>query len=343
MNNTERVVGRVIKEIRHSYKIEFNKRILTGEVSGAFHYRVVDQTDYPTIGDEVRFRLEGDFAYIEEVLPRRTKLSRKVTGDRAFEKLDPREQIIAANMDKVVLVFAIDGTRSLSAGGVDRYVSIAWESGATPVIILNKEDLCQDILYIKSSISELAQGVEVFYTSAITGSGIDSFKESIRSGESFVFIGPSGAGKSSIINALVGESVMATGRLRSGDGQGRHTTTHKEIITLKNGAKLYDCPGMREIQIWGDSSTLDSTFSDIYELSKDCKFNNCNHDSEPGCRIKKAILNGELTQKRFNSFLKLKKELERLEFRKMTSANYLEKEKWKKIHINYTNRNKIIY
>lgn len=343
MNSSERVEGRIVKVVRHIYKIKIGNNIYDGEVSGSFHYKVVDRVDYPTIGDMVVLNLEGDFGYIQEVLPRKTKLSRKVSGDRGLLKADPREQLIAVNMDKVAIVFSIDGSRSLSHGGVDRYVTIAWESGAVPVIILNKLDLCEDLAHIQEFISDQAPGVDIFYTSALDHRGIGEFRNSMVAGESYIFIGPSGAGKSSIINSLIGREAMETGGLRIGDHQGRHTTTHKEILTLENGSELMDCPGMREVQIWGDSHSVDEAFSDIAELSNQCRFNNCSHTNEPGCRILMALKSGEIKEERLRSYFKLLRELERLELRRHSSADHLEKAKWKKIYQNFKNRDKIVY
>lgn len=343
MNSSERVEGRIVKVVRHIYKIKIGNKIYDGEVSGSFHYKVVEKVDYPTIGDRVLLNLEGDLGYIQEVLPRKTKLSRKVSGDREYLKADPREQLIAANMDKVAIVFSIDGSRSLSHGGVDRYVAIAWESGAVPVIILNKLDLCEDLNHIQDFISDQAPGVDVFYTSALDNRGIEEFRDSMVTGESFVFIGPSGAGKSSIINSLIGQEAMETGGLRKGDHQGRHTTTHKEILTLENGSEVMDCPGMREIQIWGDAHSVDEAFSDIVDFASQCRFNNCSHTNEPGCRILEALKKEELKEERLKSYFKLLRELERLELRRTSSADHLEKAKWKKIYQNFKNRDKVVY
>ncbi|QEN03543.1 ribosome small subunit-dependent GTPase A [Thiospirochaeta perfilievii] len=318
-------IGRIVKESRHLYEIETEQGRFPGKISGHFQYSAINRADYPTIGDWVAVKIDKNMAVIEKLVDRTTAFSRKRAGN------ETQEQIIAANLDYIFLVFALDGGRNYSEGAVERFLTRAWDSGATPIIVLNKTDLCESCDEYLYKTELIAAGTAVILTSTIDGSGISELRELLKPGKTVGFTGFSGVGKSALINTLCGQSVMATGAIRESDKKGKHTTTHKELILLDNGSILIDSPGLKELQLWGDERTLDSTFNDIIDLSRECKFSNCTHNGEPGCVIKELLDSGELNLDRYNRYLKMKKELNFLERKTSIKAKLDEKKKWKDI------------
>lgn len=324
--------GRVIKEVRHLYTvtsgISSEEEYLKGEVSGAFHYKAVGPADYPAIGDWVLFRRASeDMMVIEGILPRWSSFSRKVAGERTAE------QILATNIDIIYLVFGINGGRNFTSGGLERYMTLAWESGATPIIILNKADLAtEEERETAQLIAEnAAPGVEIHMVSAVTEEGLDDLTSALKPGMTIALTGPSGVGKSTIINSLAGESLQKTTSQREGDLRGRHTTTHKEMFRLASGVILIDTPGLKEVQLWADEDSLAEAFQDIAELSENCRFRDCSHQGEPGCAVQAAMATGELENRRYENYLELEKELKYLKTRQETGAARLEREKWKHV------------
>ena len=279
-----------------------------GRLGGVPAGRLEDD-ELPAVGDWVVARpLDGERkAVIEAVLPRRSAFTRKEAWRRAVA------QIVAANVDTVFLVTAFGG--DLNARRLERYLTAAWDSGSSPVIVANKADLAEDRLLELAEVEAVALGVPVLVVSAATGEGLDELAPHLQSGRTIALLGSSGVGKSTLVNRLAGRELLATQEIRS-DGRGRHTTSHRELVPLPSGALLLDTPGMRELQLWADEDVLDSTFAEIAELAAECRFSDCSHEHEPGCAVKEAITDGSLPAERFASYRKLQRELRALEIRK---------------------------
>ncbi|MGL1893302.1 MAG: ribosome small subunit-dependent GTPase A [Spirochaetaceae bacterium] len=318
-------IGRIVKESRHLYEIETEQGRYSGKVSGHFVFTAINRADYPTIGDWVAVKLDQDTAVIEKLIERKSSFSRKRAGNEI------EEQVIAANIDYIFLVFGLEGGRNYSEGAVERFLTRAWDSGASPIIVLNKSDICENTADFIYKTELIAAGTPIYLTSAIDGSGLDDLRKYLKPGKTIAFTGFSGVGKSALINALCGVEIMRTGSIRDDDKKGKHTTTHKELILLDDGSILIDSPGLKELQLWGDEDTLDSTFEDISEFADLCKFSDCSHNGEPGCQVQRALDSGELDKDRYNRYLKMKKELQFLERKTSLKAQQDEKKKWKDI------------
>jgi ribosome biogenesis GTPase / thiamine phosphate phosphatase len=279
-----------------------------GRLGGVPVGRLGDE-ELPAVGDWVAVRpLDGERkAVIEAVLPRRSAFTRKEAWQRTVA------QVVAANVDTVFLVTAFGG--DLNARRLERYLTSAWDSGSSPVIVANKVDLAEDRLLELAEVESVALGVPVLVVSAETGEGLDELGAHLKPGRTVALLGSSGVGKSTLVNRLAGRELLATQEIRS-DGRGRHTTTHRELVPLPSGALLIDTPGMRELQLWADADVLDSTFAEIAELAAECRFSDCSHEHEPGCAVKEAIADGSLPAERFASYRKLQRELLALEIRK---------------------------
>jgi ribosome biogenesis GTPase / thiamine phosphate phosphatase len=260
---------------------------------------------------------------IGAVLPRKSVFSRKAAG------VATEEQPVAANIDVIFIITGLD--LNFNARRIERYLSLAWESGAAPVVLLNKSDLCADAEGKKQEVEAIASGVDVCLLSAFNKAEVDKLYRYITPGKTIAFLGSSGVGKSTIINSLLGGDLLKTGEVSELGSRGRHTTTFRELIILPNGGMVIDTPGMRELQVWGEREGLDHAFEDIAELSKGCRFKDCSHEAEPGCAVREAIDGGALDQKRFANFVKLKKEFAYLSDRQTMKASAIEKSRWKGI------------
>lgn len=303
-------IGRITRLTHGLYTVVDDEQERHGEVSGRFHHTVQLDKDYPAVGDWVVFEPydDGARAKIHRVLNRRTTLSRKKAGE------SHQEQIIAANVDTVFIVTAL--TQEFNVRRIERYVQQIYESGASPVVVLTKRDLCATVPEHITEVESVAPGVPVYAVDSLTGEGMDELGTEIRAGETISLVGSSGVGKSTLINHLLGMEKQVTQGVREEDQRGRHTTTHRELFELPNGTYIIDTPGMRELQLWGgDEEGVDQTFSDIDRLSTSCKFRDCKHEQEPGCAVKQAIETGELEAARLKSYNKLKRELKRLELK----------------------------
>jgi ribosome biogenesis GTPase / thiamine phosphate phosphatase len=268
----------------------------------------LEESHLPVVGDWVVARtLPGERkALIEAVLPRRSAFTRKEAWQRTVE------QVVAANVDTVFLVSAF--AHDLNVRRMERYLTAAWESGAEPVVVLNKADLSADPAADAAAIEAIAFGVQVHAVSAVSGDGLDALERYFAVGRTVALLGSSGVGKSTLVNRFAGERVMKVRNLRQ-DGRGRHTTTHRELVPLPAGGLLLDTPGMRELQLWASEDALDATFDDVIRLFDGCRFSDCSHEREPGCAVQAALAEGTLSRSRYESWRKLQRELRRLEIR----------------------------
>lgn len=272
----------------------------------------------PAVGDWVAVcDAPAGLAAIEAVLPRRTKVSRKTPWLKA------EEHVLAANVDTVFLVTGLDG--DFNPRRLERYLVAAWDSGADPVLVLTKLDLCAEPAKLVEA-EGVAVGVPVVAVSNVTGEGLPELAAFLQPARTVVLLGSSGTGKSTLVNRLAGRTLMPVGELRN-DGRGRHTTRHRQLHVLPGGALLLDTPGLRELQVWeGDVS---SAFADIAELAARCRFNDCAHETEPGCAVQAALGSGELEAERYASYRKLERELRAIEARSSSRVRRELKRRWR--------------
>ena len=293
-------IGRVVSQSRNLYKTVTEKGEVTAEISGKFRFEVHTLSEYPAVGDFVlldRIDDGGGNAIIRRVLPRKSAFIRKAAGTSQVE------QVVAANIDTLFLCMSLN--RDYNLRRMERYLGIAWDSGATPVIVLTKADLCGDRNQRRSEAEGIACGAEVLMTSSLTDEGWASLQKYLGFGQTVAFIGSSGVGKSTMINRLLGRDLLQTRTLRN-DDKGRHATTRRELIFLPNGSMVIDTPGMRELGI--ERTDLAKAFSDIDDLAARCRFRDCTHTKEPYCAVLEAASDGRLSPERLASYLKLKKE-----------------------------------
>lgn len=294
-------IGRVVSQYKNIYKVVTEKGELTAEISGKFHFNIKTLSDYPTVGDFVMLDRDDDTngnGIIHHVLSRKSALIRKAAGT------SHDEQIIASNIDIVFICMSLNNDYNIRR--LERYLGVVWDSGANPVIVLTKSDLCNSISEKLIEIETVAYGVDVIVTSSMNEDGHLPVTKYISNGKTIAFVGSSGVGKSTLINRIIGRDIIATKEIRT-DDKGRHTTTRRELFVLPNGGVVVDTPGMRELGI--ESADLSKTFSDIEELSAKCKFRDCTHTHEPKCAVQDAINAGKLSKDRLDSYLRLKKEV----------------------------------
>jgi len=325
----EDFAARVINEQKERYKIITKFGEMDAAVSGKFRHNASVKADFPAVGDWVVVAVKDNFAVIHYLLPRKSSFSRNVaSSNKRTSGGVTEEQIVASNIDTVFIVTGLD--ENYNVRRIERYLTLAWNSGATPVIVLNKSDLCDDVEEKVSEVEEIAFGVSVHPVSAKENS-IEELKKYIKKGKSIALLGSSGAGKSTIVNSIIGFEKQKVSHISDTVHKGRHTTTSRELIVLNSGGILIDTPGMREIQLWTDEESLSSSFKDVEELLLQCKFSDCSHTTEPGCAVQRAIAEGTLENKRFQNYINMKNEIWRLELRKSQSYRQKEQEFGKKI------------
>lgn len=290
---------------------------------------VTDPEELPVVGDWVTAERHGTLSRIVAVEPRSGLLTRKRPGDTEHDAVV--EQPIAANVDVALLTMAVDD--DFNVRRLERYLTLAWDAGATPLVVLTKSDLIDAgrLADLSAQVSAVAFGCECIATSSQTRAGLDELRESLTPGTVAILLGSSGVGKSSLLNALAGVDLQAVSDVREFDGKGRHTTTTRRLVELPWGALLVDTPGLRELQLWGDESSLAGSFPDVEECAAQCRFNDCRHDGEPGCAVVRAVADGGLPADRLDSWRRLRRELAYLERRADPAAARAERDKWRSI------------
>ena len=307
--------ARVVAEHRGGYAVRSARGDRLAHVRGKLREEELFG-GMPTVGDWVVVVDAGERFAIEGVLPRRTKVSRKTPWLRSDE------HVLVANVDTVFIVSGLDA--DFNVRRLERYLATAWDSGADPVVVLTKLDIGDPSLVHEAE--SVAIGVPVHAVSNVTGEGLETLDAYLAPGRTIVLLGSSGTGKSTLVNRLAGREVVPTGGLRN-DGRGRHTTRHRQLHALRNGALLIDTPGLRELQLWeGD---LDRAFADVAELATQCRFNDCAHGTEPGCAIRAALDDGSLDPERWASYGKLEREMARLAGRRSRHEHAELKRRWK--------------
>ena len=300
--NTENLPGipaRVTAQHKERYEIVCPHGISHAKLKTKEYF--VDTQDFPTTGDYVMIQyIENGDSQIIATLPRRTYFSRREPGPV------PRDQAVAANFDYVFIMQSLN--LDFNPKRLERYLTLAWQSGATPVILLTKADLAEDYWDYLTQVERVTPGVNTHVVSAHTGYGLPRLNAYLQPGKTVVFLGSSGVGKSSLVNALAGKEIMAVSEIREDDSKGRHTTTHRQLIRLQSGVMIIDTPGMRELGMWDVSEGLSDAFSDVESFLGRCRFSDCRHEREPGCAIRAAIESGELELSRWESYRKLKEE-----------------------------------
>jgi ribosome biogenesis GTPase len=320
------VPARVVAQQRKFWRVAGDFGECWAEASGKLRLAADEGADWPAVGDWVVVEVHGadTTAMIQEVLPRRSKFVRKMAGKKM------EEQVIAANVETALLVSALDG--DFSPRRVERYLAQCWESGARPVIVLNKADACEEVQEKAAEVERIAVGTAVCVVSARTGQGFGELEEFLKPGQTLVLLGSSGVGKSTIANRLLGEAVQEVQPIRESDSKGRHTTTARELFALPGGALLMDTPGLREMQLWDAEQGVAQTFADIDALAAQCRFVDCRHEGEPGCAVQVAVSTGTLDAARLENRRKLLREQEFLRRKIDPEARQEHKELWKKMH-----------
>lgn len=350
--------GRVIRPGRGIHRIAAESGGEVVEREARLTGRALGRGEAPAAGDWVTWREEGGTVLIDSILPRRTAVSRNAPGDAS------REQVIAANIDTLFVVQALGRGRGFTPRGLERYITMAWESGCRPAVILSKADLSADPDADRLEAEASAPGVDVVVCSVLDesagseasrgmgelealggpgkssgseasreagGFGIGGVRALLAPGETGALVGPSGSGKTSLLNALARAEIARTGEVRETDARGRHTTTHRELHRLSDGRLILDTPGLRELQPWGEAGSADAAFPEIEQAAAECRFRDCRHENEPGCGVRLALEEGLIEPERFESWLELRRELAWLETRGNEKARKEVNRKWKNI------------
>jgi ribosome biogenesis GTPase len=329
--------GRVLSEHRGGYVVATARGEVEAAVSGRYRHEAAMSEDFPAVGDWVALDMgDGDkSAIIQALVPRKTRFLRPARGDSLGA------QVVAANVDVVLLVVGLDHDFNLRR--IERYVALAWSSGAEPVIVLNKSDVCDDIGGRTADVAAVSPGVPVRVLSAIDGTGLESLAPLLEPGRTVALIGSSGVGKSTIVNALLGWERQSTGAVREDDQRGRHTTTMRELVVTPSGALLIDSPGMRSVGMWDIDEGMAEAFADVEAFASQCRFSDCAHGTEPGCAVQAAIAAGTLPAARLASQQKLEREWAAVARRVDPTARAASAKRWKQIHKSVRNHMRIKY
>ncbi len=319
------VLARVAISQRDQYRLYTEAGEVDAEPSGSLWYRSPDKASMPVVGDWVAARVVGpDQAIVDAVLPRSTLFSRRAAGRREDQ------QPIAANIDVLFLVCGLDGDFNLRR--MERYLTLAAESGASPVIVLNKADACDDLAARIEETAAVAGAAPIVACSARTGEGLDALDRFTGPERTVALLGSSGVGKSTLVNRFLGEERFRTNDVRESDSRGRHTTTHRELVPLPRGGALIDTPGMRELQLWASQESVDAAFDEIAELAAQCRFRDCTHSGETGCAVAEALARGSIGADRMESYRKLAAEARHHEVMSDKFAALEQKRQWKVMH-----------
>ncbi len=312
--NSGYLPARVIRGEKNFFRVWSPQGELTVRFTGKVRHKAGGRANLPVVGDWVVVEPQSaQRGIIHALLERKSFFSRNLPGTRKG-KDRVEQQVIAANIDLVFIVSGLD--RDFNLRRIERYLTLVSSSGADAVILLNKTDLCENPEACKAQVEAIAGNSPVHLCMARNAEQLDVFFSYMRPGETIALLGSSGVGKSTILNGLLGEERQKIGAVSQSDGKGRHTTTHRELILFPNGGILMDNPGMRELHLWGEAEDLSESFADIEGLAGNCKFRNCQHKTEPGCAILKAIEAGDLNSERLASYHKLKDELSNLQQRR---------------------------
>ncbi len=324
------IPAKVVTQNRNNYYLLYEEGVLNAKLSGKLFYEL-KKHQLPVVGDWVVTKSKDEVqAIIYGVLPRKTAFSRKlpISGGRKIRNGVivggvTEEQVIAANVDMIFIVTGLDENFNIQR--IERYITLAYNSGAIPVIILNKADCCQNIEEYEGKVRKVASGIQIHAVSATKNLGMDVFNQYLRPGKTVVFLGSSGVGKSTISNYLLGKEQQKTGETSSSSGKGRHTTTSSQLLFHDSGCMIIDTPGIKELQLWCNEEAIEESFEDVIEIIHSCKYRDCRHETEPGCAVKQALADGTLNPERLESYNKLILELQRLNGRLKQSEQYLSK------------------
>ena len=323
LNRDDLIPGRIAVENKNNYLVFTEEGELTAEVSGNLLFNSEYKASLPKVGDWVALSKFDSLGIIHKVFNRQTKLSRKSVDQKT------EEQVIATNIDYAFVMQSANSNFNINR--MERQVTAIYNSGAVPVVILSKIDLCEDAEQLKNEIKMRLPEVDIFLLSSYNKKGLEELRNFLNIGVTYTIIGSSGVGKSTLVNTLMGEEVLKTLEIREADSRGKHATTRRQMLILQNGSLVIDTPGMREFGLWEDSKGISETYSDFDGYAELCRYEDCSHTVEKGCAVIKAVEEGEIDEDQYNNYLKIRKELDYLERRIDEKKALEDKRKWKNI------------